>query len=238
MAEGARHERRHRDIGTIALRGLDRIARQRQLADIELGGAEGAEEDLLGNERHIDRIDAVDLRRCRRSARGCGRSRRRRPKFKLGHSLPLPAVPVIASEAKQSSSETPPVDCFVASLLAMTAHRRSRPALVVSLSDALIANRPRSKRCACRCIRSMRSRTACLAAIPPPSAAGRMAARRHHAGDRGVNSMRKDSSSALNLKSIVPRRQPQLASSSAKSKDGKFSHRFSRERKTRSAAAA
>ncbi len=63
VAERARHEGRHRDIGTIALRRLHRVARHRQFADIELGGAEGAEENLLRHELHIDRIDAVDLHR-------------------------------------------------------------------------------------------------------------------------------------------------------------------------------
>ena len=63
VAEGARHEGRHRDIGTIALRRLHRVARHRQFADVELGGAEGAEENLLRHELHVDRIDAVDLHR-------------------------------------------------------------------------------------------------------------------------------------------------------------------------------
>ena len=61
VAESARHECRHRDIRAIVPRGLDRVARQRQFADVEFGGAEGAKENLLGNERHVDRIDAVDL---------------------------------------------------------------------------------------------------------------------------------------------------------------------------------
>ena len=47
VAEGARHERRHADIGAVALRGLDREARQRQFANVEFGVAEGAEEDFL-----------------------------------------------------------------------------------------------------------------------------------------------------------------------------------------------
>src|ERR1700687_968713 len=60
VAKGARDESGHGDIGTVVLRGLDRVARQRQFADIELGGAEGAKEYLLRDERHVDRIDAVD----------------------------------------------------------------------------------------------------------------------------------------------------------------------------------
>ena len=63
VAERARHEGRHADIGTIALRGLDREARHRQLADVEIHGAEGAEENLLRRQRHEHRIDAVDLHR-------------------------------------------------------------------------------------------------------------------------------------------------------------------------------
>jgi hypothetical protein len=42
------------------LRGLDRVARQRQFADVELGSAESAKENLFRDERHIDRIDAID----------------------------------------------------------------------------------------------------------------------------------------------------------------------------------
>ena len=61
VAERARHEGRHAHIGEVALRGLHRGARQRQLADVELGMAERAEEDLLRVERHEHRIDAVDL---------------------------------------------------------------------------------------------------------------------------------------------------------------------------------
>ncbi len=61
MAKGARDEGRHRDIGAVVQRRLDRVARQRQFADVEFGGAEGAKENLLGHERHKDRIDAVDL---------------------------------------------------------------------------------------------------------------------------------------------------------------------------------
>ncbi len=60
MAEGAGDEGRHRDVGTVTLRHLDRIARERQFADVEFGGAEGAKENLLRDQRHIDRVDAVD----------------------------------------------------------------------------------------------------------------------------------------------------------------------------------
>src|SRR5271169_2696045 len=61
VAEGARHKGRHADIGTIALRGLDREARHRQFAAVEFGMAEGAEEDFLRIERHENWIDAIDL---------------------------------------------------------------------------------------------------------------------------------------------------------------------------------
>src|SRR5580693_3226021 len=61
MAEGARDKSRHRDIGAIALRGFHRVARHRQFADVEFGGAEGAEENLLRHKLHEHWIDAVDL---------------------------------------------------------------------------------------------------------------------------------------------------------------------------------
>src|SRR6185312_10050251 len=53
----------HGDIGAVAIGGLDRVAAQRQLADIELGLAEGAEEDFLRLQHHEDRVDPVDLHR-------------------------------------------------------------------------------------------------------------------------------------------------------------------------------
>src|ERR1700751_3568350 len=49
MTEGARNEGRHGDVGAVILRGLDRVARQRQFADIELGSAEGTKENLFRN---------------------------------------------------------------------------------------------------------------------------------------------------------------------------------------------
>src|SRR5581483_658278 len=61
MAEGTRHEGRDADIGTVSLRGLDREARQRQLADVEFRLAKGAEENFLRRKRHAGRLDAVDL---------------------------------------------------------------------------------------------------------------------------------------------------------------------------------
>ena len=63
VAEHARHEGRHADIGTIALRGLDREARHRQFADVEIHGAKGPEENLLRRQLHEDGLDAVDLHR-------------------------------------------------------------------------------------------------------------------------------------------------------------------------------
>nr|WP_292038977.1 hypothetical protein [Massilia sp. UBA6681] len=61
VAEGARQEHRHADVGQGAGGGLDGGAGERQLADVEFLGAEGAEEDLFRRERHEDGIDAVDL---------------------------------------------------------------------------------------------------------------------------------------------------------------------------------
>jgi hypothetical protein len=63
VAEGARNEDRNADIGAVVLRRFDREARQRQFADIEFGGAEGAEEDLLRRQRHENRINTVDPHR-------------------------------------------------------------------------------------------------------------------------------------------------------------------------------
>src|SRR5207249_7905323 len=60
VAEHARHEGGNADVRTVAERGAQRVARQRQLADVEVLRPEGAEEDLLRRERHEDRIDAVD----------------------------------------------------------------------------------------------------------------------------------------------------------------------------------
>jgi hypothetical protein len=60
MAEAARHERRYPDIGARAERGLQREARQRQLANVEILRAEGAEEYLLRAQLHEHGIDAVD----------------------------------------------------------------------------------------------------------------------------------------------------------------------------------
>src|ERR1700733_3857422 len=61
MTKSARDESRHCDVGTIALRGLHRVTRHRQFADVEFGGAEGAEENLLRHELHENRVDTVDL---------------------------------------------------------------------------------------------------------------------------------------------------------------------------------
>ena len=61
VPEHPRHERRDTDIGTIALRGLDRVARHRQFADVEIHGAERAEENLLRRQHHENGVDSVDL---------------------------------------------------------------------------------------------------------------------------------------------------------------------------------
>src|SRR6185437_12841341 len=42
VAKGARDESRHGNVWTIVLRGFDGVARQRQFADVEFGGAKGA----------------------------------------------------------------------------------------------------------------------------------------------------------------------------------------------------
>jgi hypothetical protein len=86
VAEGARHEGRHAHIGASTLRGLDREARHRQLADIEVDGAEGAEEDLLRRQRHEDRIDAVDLHRAVEERAHAIVITDRDRKFQLGHA--------------------------------------------------------------------------------------------------------------------------------------------------------
>lgn len=63
VAEGARQEHRDGHIGTVALRHLERVAGERQLAHVEFAAAEGAEEGLLGRQQHEDGIHAVDLDR-------------------------------------------------------------------------------------------------------------------------------------------------------------------------------
>ncbi len=63
VAERARDEGRDGDIGIIAVGGLHREARHRQLADVEVLAAEGPEENLLGRQVHENGIDAVDLDR-------------------------------------------------------------------------------------------------------------------------------------------------------------------------------
>jgi hypothetical protein len=45
------------------LRGLHREARHRELADVEIHAAEGAEEDFLRRQIHEYRIDPIDLHR-------------------------------------------------------------------------------------------------------------------------------------------------------------------------------
>ena len=63
VAEHPRHEGRDAHIGTVALRRLHREARHRQFADVEIHGAEGAEEDFLRRQGHEHRVDAIDLDR-------------------------------------------------------------------------------------------------------------------------------------------------------------------------------
>ncbi len=47
VAERLRHERRNAHVRAFAERRLQRVARQRQFADVEINRAEGTEEDLL-----------------------------------------------------------------------------------------------------------------------------------------------------------------------------------------------
>ncbi|MNT47133.1 hypothetical protein D3C72_1838250 [compost metagenome] len=61
VAERPREKDGHCDVRTVAARMLDQVARERQLADIEVLAAHGAEEHFLRVERHVDGIDAVDL---------------------------------------------------------------------------------------------------------------------------------------------------------------------------------
>jgi len=61
VAEAARHEGGHADIGAAPERRFQSEAGERQFANIEIAGAEGAKENLLGHELHEHRIDAVDL---------------------------------------------------------------------------------------------------------------------------------------------------------------------------------
>ena len=63
VTERPRDECRHAHIGAIALGGLHREARHRQLADVEIHAAERAEKDFLRRQIHEHRIDAVDLDR-------------------------------------------------------------------------------------------------------------------------------------------------------------------------------
>src|SRR5206468_12191114 len=60
VAKGAGGKDGHADIGTIAVGRLHRQAAERELADVEVGLAKGAEEDFLRLERHEDRLRAVD----------------------------------------------------------------------------------------------------------------------------------------------------------------------------------
>ena len=61
MAKQARDERRDRDVVVLSARDLQRIARERQLADVEFLVLEGAVERLLGLERRADQLAALDL---------------------------------------------------------------------------------------------------------------------------------------------------------------------------------
>ncbi len=72
------------------MRDLDREARQRQFADVELGLTERSEENFLRTERHEYRVYAIDLHEAVGQrpdavviADGDG-------KIELGHELPLP----------------------------------------------------------------------------------------------------------------------------------------------------
>ena len=69
------------------MRGLDRVARQRQFADVELGSAEGTKENLFRDKRHIDRIDAIDLNAAVDQGAGAVIVAHCDRKVELGHSL-------------------------------------------------------------------------------------------------------------------------------------------------------
>src|SRR5262249_44264804 len=60
MAKGARQKCRYADVGTLALGGTDGKARKRQLAVIEFGVAEGAEEDFLRAQGHDHGVYPID----------------------------------------------------------------------------------------------------------------------------------------------------------------------------------
>ena len=59
----AGYKGRNSHIGALTKCGFEREARQRQLANVEIHGAEGAEENFFGHEFHEHRIDAVDFDR-------------------------------------------------------------------------------------------------------------------------------------------------------------------------------
>src|SRR5580704_17048611 len=116
VAERARDEGRHRDIGTIALRRFHRIARHRQFANVELGGAEGAEENLLRHELHIDRIDAVDLDGAVDQRAGAVIVADRDREIELGHGkfpatyetvMPCSAVVTVPLSSTQAKAKVP-----------------------------------------------------------------------------------------------------------------------------------
>ena len=54
MPERPRQEHRHRDVGAVAARGGDHMARHRQLGDLELPVAQGAAEDVVRLARQRD----------------------------------------------------------------------------------------------------------------------------------------------------------------------------------------
>ena len=121
MAEGARDEGRHRDIGAVLQRGFDRIARQRQFADVEFRRAESAEKDFLRHQRHIDRIDTVDLHAAVDQGAGAVVIADRDGEVELGHFASLDASTVTWSRQIAASGgpcqdaigrSAPPADSF------------------------------------------------------------------------------------------------------------------------------
>jgi hypothetical protein len=61
VAKGPGGKDGNADVRTIAGCCFQGKAAQREFADVELGMADGAEENLLRHEEREDRIDAVDL---------------------------------------------------------------------------------------------------------------------------------------------------------------------------------
>src|SRR5262249_55346886 len=103
VTEGARHKGRYGDIGAIILRSLYRVARQRQFADVELGSAKGAEENLFRDQSHIARIDAVDLDTAVDEGPGAIVVADRNRKIEFGHAPSyLPCAAILYADSRSA----------------------------------------------------------------------------------------------------------------------------------------